>query len=186
LYAILTKVINAFVPLSRRYYYKRNHLPRYIRVAILRKKKAWRRWRNSPNNINKKLYNRATRNCSNLLHQHRAAEKAELLRSSSHTFFNLVSRRLHPTSNGITLCEVDKVLTDAQDIADCFAAEFSKNFSTFVDTTALQHNQPKNNIISNQKMLTYIRSVSCCSNKGTQLQVRTVFLACSIGSWRMN
>jgi hypothetical protein len=113
LYGILTQVINAFVPLSRRYYCKRNHLPSYIDVTILRKKKTWRHWRNSPNNINKKLYNSATRNCSNLLHQHRAAEEAELLRSSSHTFFNLVSRRLHPTNNGITLCEADKVLTDA-------------------------------------------------------------------------
>ena len=61
--------------------------------------------------------------------QCRVNEQTNLLNVSLQQFFNYVSRRLHPTNTARTLQEAEKTLVNAQDICNCFAVEFQKNFS---------------------------------------------------------
>ena len=48
---------------------------------------------------------------------------------NQHSFYTYVSRQLHPASYGISLINDGNSLDSPLDIAQCFSAEFSKNFS---------------------------------------------------------
>ena len=86
-----------------------------------------------PNEDNKAIYDTVSRDCSRTLHRYKAAEEESLLQRNNRCFFNYVSKRLHPKSSGIVLNDGDTSLSTHGDIAQCFADEFSKNFSTGIN-----------------------------------------------------
>jgi hypothetical protein len=131
LYCVLTKIIDDYVPVS--YHSGRRpadtlHVAPEVRAAIIRKRKAWRRWRKDPNEVTKAAYNMATRDCNQTSRCHLAATEDALLDMNKHSFYSYVSRRLHPTCHNITLLSDGRLLSAAHDIARCLSTEFSRNF----------------------------------------------------------
>ena len=138
LYGVLSKVIHDFVPLvypTRIHPYHRQRISGEARAAILRKRKAWKRWSNPPCAATKLQYNQASRDCANIISGQIAKEEEALLNMNKHSFYSYVSGRLRPTSHGtISLINDDGNAMDSpQAVAQCFSTEFSKNFSTHIN-----------------------------------------------------
>ena len=114
----------------RRHVTNRRHQPKDVRTIILRKQKAWKRWQRAPNENNKAAYDKVSRDSSRTLHRYKVAEDELLLQLNNRCFFNYVSKRLHPKSSDIVLNDGGTSLSTPGDIAQCFADEFSKKFST--------------------------------------------------------
>ena len=134
LYRVLKTVIRDFVPvtacLSHRRSTRRQRVPHKVHVAIMHKRKAWRCWKATLSAETKALYNKASRDCSSSsIRRHTANEEDTLLHMNQHSFYTYVSRQLHPASYGISLINNGNSLDSPLDIAQCFSAEFSKNFS---------------------------------------------------------
>ena len=133
LYRVLKTVIRDFVPvttcLSHRRSTRRQRVPHEVYAAIIHKRKVWRRWKATPSAENKALYNKASRDCSSSIRRHTANEEDTLLHMNQHSFYTCVSRQLHPASYGISLINDGNSLDSPLDIAQCFSAKFSKNFS---------------------------------------------------------
>ena len=131
LYSVLWKIIETHVPVSSTNVvgFRKNAISRNVRGAILRKRKAWRKWRLQASIANKIAYKRASRDCSRLVRGHRAKEEEDILHFNQRRFFSYVSTKLHPVGNDITLTELNETLHTPDDIAKCFLQEFSKNFS---------------------------------------------------------
>ena len=131
--AFWRQVIRDFLPvttcLSHRRSTRRQRVPHEVHAAIIHKRKAWRRWKATPSAETKALYNKASRDCSSNIHRHTANEKDTLLHINQQSFYTYVSRQLHPASYGISLINDGNSLDSPLDIAQCFSAEFSKNFS---------------------------------------------------------
>ncbi len=125
-------LIHQHVPMSKPQQQGRRHenLPRVVRNAILRKRKLWRRWKRIRSAECKHAFNEESRKCSRVIRDYRAQQEADLLFASPHQFFNYVSHRLTPRNETISLRSGGLMLSSAQDIVDCFATEFSKNFSS--------------------------------------------------------
>ena len=132
LYHILQQLIYDYVPMTviRRHVTNRRHLPKNVRTTIPQRRKAWKRWQHASNEDNKATYDTVSRDCSCTLHRYKAAEEESLLQRNNRCFFNYVSKRLHPKSYDIVLNNGDTSFSTPGDIAQCFADELSKNFST--------------------------------------------------------
>ena len=62
------KIFDSIVLATRIIQSTREHMYREVRSAILRKRKAWRRWQRSPTKAYKKAYNVASRTFSQALY----------------------------------------------------------------------------------------------------------------------
>ena len=133
LYRVLKTVIRDFVPvttcLSHRHSTRRQRVPHEVHAPIIHKRKAWRRWKATSSAETKALYNKASRTCSSSIRRHTTNDEEILLHMNQHSFYTCVSRQLHPASYGISLINDGNSPDSPLDIAQCFSAEFSKNFS---------------------------------------------------------
>ena len=130
LYNVLMQLIQHHVPLVFDSNRSSKKLPKSLRLEVLKKRKAWKKWRNAPTKANKRAYNTQSLVCSQRIKDYRAHKEDDLLTLDTKHFFSYGSKNLNASSDCINLKSNDgSMLTSSIDIVQCLSAEFSKNFS---------------------------------------------------------
>ena len=148
LYTSLKRLICEHIPLSKRREFShtwRPPAPCHVSSVILRKRKAWRRWKHCSTAINKEFYNRVSSLCSKIIKRNHANVERRLLNIFQQSFFKNVSNNLHPDVNcHVTLIDGDGKHESPDNISNCFLRKFSKNFNADVSNSVRIQQQPVN------------------------------------------
>ena len=130
LYNVLMQLIQHHVPSVSDSNRSSKKLPKSLRLEVLKKRNAWKKWRNAPTEANKRAYNTQSLVCSQRIKDYRAHKEDDLLTLDTKHFFSYVSKNLNASSNCINLKSNDgRMLTSSIDIVQCLSAEFSKKLS---------------------------------------------------------
>ena len=67
-------------------------LPKSLRLEVLKKRKARKKWRNAPTEVNKRAYNTQSLVCSQQIKDYRAHKEDDLLTFDTKHFFPMCQR----------------------------------------------------------------------------------------------
>ena len=134
LYKLLCELVDNYVPLrirqrGRREAAGRPSLPKTIRILVLQKRRAWKRWKSQPSHQNKMLFNAMSREAHNSVRRFLMYQEDQLLEAGPRKFFNFVFKQLHPSNNNILLHSPTGLTGDPGNICTMSSNQFAKNFS---------------------------------------------------------